>query len=299
MIKKFGKKDDGPGELRSGRYISNSISIYPGYLLVGGVSEDVEGLIKIIYFTHDGKLIKEKRTWPQMFRVHPVGKNFAVNRLHNDAKGNQVSILAIYDADLKEKKELCWQKVSLNPKKFFLVADTIQFTVFNGKIYLENSKKGLVVEVFDPEGNLVSTIKKNIKPIKLTDSHKKKFIEEFKQDPLVKYNAAQLVGIDVYLKHFNILWPDFIPLIKDIIVTGDRLYLQTFNEKDNKVEYVIMDIKGNNQKSVFLPKVMSPPFIGRLIGKGIRFFDIENDKFYYIVENEEEEEWEVHVEKIK
>ncbi len=42
----------------------------------------------------------------------------------------------------------------------------------------------------------------------------------------------------------------------------------------------------------------SEPFIGRLIGKGIRFFDIEKDKFYYIVENEEEEEWEVHVEKI-
>jgi hypothetical protein len=59
------------------------------------------------------------------------------------------------------------------------------------------------------------------------------------------------------------------------------------------------DIKGNNQESVFLAKVMSPPFIGYLIGKGIRLFDIEKDKFNYIVENEEDEEWEVHVEKIK
>jgi len=299
LINRFGKKGEGPGEMRPGRIISSSISIYPEYLLVAGVMGDTEGLVKIIYFTHEGKFIKEKKTWPQMFRVHPVGKNFVVNRLHIDENRRQTSVVAICDADLKEKKVLCRQEVSLNPKRFFLIADTIQFTVYNDKIYLENSKKGFIVEVFDHEGNLVTKIEKKVKPIKLTNSLKKSFIEEFKSDPLVKFNASHLGGMNAYLKNFNMLWPDFLPLIKDIIVSEDKIYLQTFNEKDNKIEFVIMDLKGNNQESVFLPKVMMPPFAGRLLGKGTRFFDIEKDKFYYIVENEDEEEWEVHVEKIK
>jgi hypothetical protein len=93
-------------------------------------------------------------------------------------------------------------------------------------------------------------------------------------------------------------WPDFLPWIRNIIVSGNKIYLQTYNQKDSKIEYVIMDFKGNNQKSVFLPKVILAPLAGRVLGSSIRFFDIENDKFYYIVENVEEENWEVHVKKI-
>ena len=234
-----------------------------------------------------------------MFRVHPIGKNFVVNKISRDKKGNDTSVVAVYGPDLKVKKELYKQDISENPKKFFIIPDTIQFTVYNERIYLENSKKGFVVEVFDAEGNLVSTIKKNVKPIKLTNAHKERFMEEFKEDRLNKYNASHLGGMNAYLKNFKLLWPDDLPLIRTIIVSGDKIYLQTYIEKENKTEYVIMDINGNNQRSVFLPKVMLTPIAGRVIGYGIRLFDIENDKFYYIVENEDEEEWEVHVEKIE
>ncbi len=299
LIRKFGQRGDGPGELRGGSNVSYSISVYPGYLLVADeIGDGIPGIRKILYFTHEGKFIKERRNWPQMIRVHPIGKNYVVNKIGRDDNGQEFSFIAIYDADLKLKKELSRQEVSANPKRFFMVPDTIQFTVYNEKIYLENSKEGFEVEVFDSEGNLVSDIKKNVKPIKFTNSHKKIIMEEFEEDPLIKYNASHMGGIKQYLKHFKMVWPDFLPWVRNIIVSGNNIYLQTFNQKDNKVEYVIMDFKGNNQKSVFLPKVILAPLAGRVLGSSIRFFDIENDKFYYIVENVEEENWEVHVEKI-
>jgi hypothetical protein len=36
-----------------------------------------------------------------------------------------------------------------------------------------------------------------------------------------------------------------------------------------------------------------------LVGRAAKFYKIYNNKFYYLLENEEEEEWEIHVEPLK
>jgi hypothetical protein len=67
--------------------------------------------------------------------------------------------------------------------------------------------------------------------------------------------------------------------------------------KENKSEYVVMDLKGNIIKRVYLPRVENVPYMSKIIGS--KLHTIYNDKLYYLQENEEEEKWELHVEEIK
>ena len=88
------------------------------------------------------------------------------------------------------------------------------------------------------------------------------------------------------------------PPIRDILVKEGKIYVRTFITKDDKEKYHILDLKGKELKTVFLPKPMPASYITRLANRPVRFFDIANDRFYYIVENEDEEEWELHIEPI-
>jgi hypothetical protein len=60
-----------------------------------------------------------------------------------------------------------------------------------------------------------------------------------------------------------------------------------------------MDLKGNILKKVYLPGVKEPGFGNEVLGRLAKFYKIYKNKFYYLHENEDEEEWEVHVTPIK
>jgi hypothetical protein len=283
----FGKQGEGPGEMLTTPLISNNISVYPDYLFADGIN-------KIIYYTYDGKMIREKRKNPQLIRLYPVGKNLVGARLVTEEKRVFTAVILV-DENLNEKKELYREQAFISQANLNPVEDSIHFVVYDDKIFIEESRKGFVIEIFDANGNKLSTIeKKEIKPITFTESHKKAIIEDIKSDPLMKLSG----GWEEAKKRINIKYPDTFPVIKDILVANNKIYIQTFKQKDKKVEYIILDIKGKILKSRFLPKVIESTFFSRMLGKVTQFFDIENDKFYYLYENEDEEEWEVHVEEI-
>lgn len=291
LICRFGKKGEGPGELQVNPFIANNITEYPAYLFV-------QAFNKILYFNHDGNFVREQRKVPSLFRILPVGKNFIVNKIVPGEKQQQISVAAIHDAQLKEIKELCRQEVSTRGSNMFMAADTIQFAVYKDKVYLENSKKGFVIEVYDQTGALQETIKKEIPPLTLTDNHRNELIEDLKNDPLAAAQIKNVGSWEEYKKLLNLHWPRYSPPIRDIVVSGNRIYLQTFNTREREVEFVVLAIDGQEIKRVFLPRVKEPSLLGRLVGRGTRLFDIEEDKYYYLYENEDEEVWELHVKNI-
>jgi hypothetical protein len=287
-ITTFGKQGEGPGEMMATPLISNNISVYPDYLFADGIN-------KIIYYTYDGKMIREKRKNPQLIRLYPVGKNLVGARLITEENQRVFTAVILVDENLNEKKELYREQSFISQRNLNPVEDSIHFAVYDDKIFIEESRKGFVIEIFDANGNKISTIeKKEIKPITFTESHKKAIIEDIKSDPLIKLSG----GWQEAKKRININYPDKFPVIKDILTANNKIYIQTFKEKDNKVEYIVLDFKGKILKSRFLPKVLESTFFSRILGRVTQFFDIENDKFYYLYENEDEEEWEVHVEEI-
>ena len=60
-----------------------------------------------------------------------------------------------------------------------------------------------------------------------------------------------------------------------------------------------MSMDGKTLKTLHLPMVRSSTFAAEMVGLGLKFYAIENNRFIYLVENQEEEEWEVHVLDIK
>ena len=68
LITKFGKKGEGPGELKVTPLVSNSISALNDQLFV-------EGLSKVIYFSKDGRLLKEVKKIGAFstLKIIPVG----------------------------------------------------------------------------------------------------------------------------------------------------------------------------------------------------------------------------------
>jgi hypothetical protein len=72
------------------------------------------------------------------------------------------------------------------------------------------------------------------------------------------------------------------------MVTDDRIYVLTYKQKDGTTEMIIMDLKGKEEKRLFVPVV--PPV-------GMDYYvkhDIYKGHMYRLVENVDDETWELH-----
>ena len=101
-----------------------------------------------------------------------------------------------------------------------------------------------------------------------------------------------------YLKTIHLVYPDHFPAIRDVISDPiqKKLYVKTYKKKDEKEEYMVMDLKGKILKTIFLPEVRPEPFFEQLQGDK-KYYTIHNGTFYYLemkLNDEDEEEWEVH-----
>jgi hypothetical protein len=77
------------------------------------------------------------------------------------------------------------------------------------------------------------------------------------------------------------------------VVTGNKIYVLTFKEnKAEDDECMILDLKGKRLKRIFLPLKMSTPILPYP-------YMIHEGSLYQVVEDEEEEEWALHVTEIK
>lgn len=173
----------------------------------------------------------------------------------------------------------------------------IYYSVCDDKIFIDRSPDGFVIDVFDSQGNKLYEIEKDYEKLKVTPDHKKEIINRFKEDPNIKSASQQVGGWEETQKLFTMNFPPIYPAIQELVITGKKIYIQTFKLKENKSEYVVMDLKGNIINRVYLPRFENTPMMSKILGA--KLHTIYNDKLYYLMENEDEEEWELHMEEIK
>lgn len=288
LVRKFGQKGEGPGELKFLPFLPNTVSASQEQIFVD--SPD-----KILYFSREGKLISEKRKTGLVFQLSPVGKNYVAKKgLQGDDKLGYTAI-CVYGPDLKEIKELSRQKSPQQNREVDLVPDSLNFCVSDEKIFLERSTEGFLIEVFDSMGNKLYQIEnKNYQKIPFNDQIKEQYFEFLKNDPLAKLQGWENIKATITF-HF----PGYMPAIKDLLTANGKIYIQTFLEKNGKSEFIIMDLKGKILQSILLPKPISTSYLGLMIGRAVRFFSFQNEVYYYLVENEEEETYEVHAQSLK
>jgi hypothetical protein len=73
-----------------------------------------------------------------------------------------------------------------------------------------------------------------------------------------------------------------------MFVRDDRIYVFTFKKAGEETECIILDLAGKEQKTIFVPL---PENYG-----GFQYpYDIRDNYFFGLVENEDEETWELHI----
>lgn len=296
LIAKFGEKGEGPGELKVVPMFSNSITAVRDQLIV-------EGMNKIIFFSKNGEFLKEarKKGGYRTFRIRPVKENYIAVRMISATEKDKkfYMALSLLDAEMNLIKELYRQEFPEKDKDIVMVTDAIYFAVYKDRIYVEKSEKGFVIEVFDSKGSSLFEIKKDFGSRKITGKDREAILKNLKGDNFVKLMVKAAGGWENFKKRMGFIYPGSFPPIQDIIVSDDRIYVSTYDRKGDKEKYIIMDLEGNILAAPYLPVPKESSFLSKTLGRGSRFYGIAGHKFYYLKENEDDEEWELHAIKIK
>lgn len=275
LIKKFGNEGEGPGEVLLRRVGGNTeigLFVQKDHIIVSTVG-------KVIYFSKDGDFVKEIKTEAVGRWIAPLGELY-VGKTYIREPDALYHGIVIYDSNLKKLKEIYkhihgWQ----GPNREFnpLTVDQADFEVCSDIVFVINGAR-TEIRVYNKKGEQLFSITNKDEWVEFTEEDKKEMINEYKRDAFWKRLYETRKHIFKFPKYFPpIRWFYLDPVDK-------KLYLKTEKKEKKKRKWLVFDFKGQLIKKILLP-------FGRL-----RFY---NGMCYRLLENEDEEEWELYVEKIK
>lgn len=268
FIKKFGKKGEGPGEFK--RTASNVI-VQPNHLLINSQG-------KILYFTKDGKYIKEFRTPAQDKGFKPFTHQFVAARtwIENGIIYAQVNI---FDSNLERLKEIYRVPlIRMGGKGTNMFAPIFPYYPIGDKLFIAK-ENDLVIAALDKNCDKLYSITRDYEKIKVTEEDKEQALHHLKTKSPMKSVLEMMKPI---------IFPDYFPAIRRYYIADKSIYVFTYKKKEAKRECLIFDIKGKFLKQVFLPYIVEN-FNSDYPAA------IKNGKLYQLIDNEETEEWELHV----
>ncbi|MCK4760858.1 MAG: hypothetical protein KAW12_01570 [Candidatus Aminicenantes bacterium] len=283
LLRKFGKKGQGPGELFD-------LPDSPLTMIVGKEKVLLNSLYKIIVYEKSGKMLKEKKFAPS-FLIEAVshGKNYALTKFWRK-DGTAVATTCLFSPDLKELKKLCETTIPNSYKKRKIVMPPVSTFARCGSdrlfVFDQTRTKDFTIKVFDLEGKPLPDIKASYRELMMGDSFNKKVMDTLRAHP-----AFKILPPD-FKKMLHI--PEVLPVFRQCRVKDGKLYVQTYREKGDLSEFYILDFSGKVLKKIFLPGA------DRL---QIRInpaatYTFQGGKYYYLVDDIDEEQWELHVKKL-
>jgi len=280
---KFARKGEGPGEIKMSSFHTNTLSLHKGQIVI-------DSLDKMIYYSPAGKFLREKKKGRFLaLQVKPIANHFVVKGVDRKDKETEYITLSLYDEKMQKIKEIARQKSNIQLGSVELIPDSLHFTIIGDNVYIEKSIKGFYIDVFNKNGNLLKTIKNNSQKTKVTDKDKESALNRYKNDSLVKQ-----FGFEQLKSRNKFLYSKIFPEIQDIINYGDKIVIKTFRKEKEKNQYMIFNKEGKLIKKTFLPKTWEGEMISHLNGIEPKLFKFYNGYFYHLVENIENEEYELH-----
>lgn len=284
LIKKFGKRGEGPQEFMTSPYMGPV-----GALWIDVESEHllVKSLGKLSWFTKNGDFVKETKSpvpflW--MFYTHGekyVGLKYEVGDVRYD-------VLAAFNEKLEEIKELDRMEdgFQLGKGMTVLKQNPVQ-RVYKDRLYTAWDIN-FQIKVYDTDFKLLFSIKHPVERLKVSEDLKKKIIEFFKTSQMTK---------NYYEMMKPIRFPESFPALQNLFISEDKIYAITFNstspdEFTDNTETLIFNLKGKFLEKVILPIKRMDPIMQYP-------FTIHKGKLYQLIENEDEEQFEVHITEIR
>jgi len=276
QIKTFGKAGEGPQEFKVSPFgIPLILFEMDGTLYV---SSDT----KLSLFTLDGEFIREIKVPPfQVFVPIAQGKFVASGTAAGDDQQMFLNI-GLYDEKVRLVKELYRSDTAVGPNANFIFPySSFAFSPQGEEIFVVIGKEGFVIDVFDLEGKRVRRIQKDTTPLPVPDSYKKSIDDWLKRDPGFKQFYEFFKTRLKFKSHF--------PAIMDMIIENNRIYVFTYKHEGHRYELIILDLQGKERGRVRVP---IPGLVGNLFKSPI--YAIDRGFYYVLMENEDDEIWELH-----
>lgn len=270
LLNKIGSKGEGPLEFKINPFvkvIDDKIYIADPY--------------KYILVTKQGKLLEEQKFSFYTGRTSPINENWVIAKMINPEKNKIRMDVLLLDKDFSIKKTLREgesKTMEINQPKY-LIKPFNTFRCQDDKIVLLNGSKGFNIEIFSYTGQKIRAIDKPYKKLRTTEAHKKAEIQ---------YRMARVRSFKKWWKRNKnqYLFHEFLPAVRDIFVTHDRIFVKTYGLQEEKEEFIILDWQGNILKTVYLTASWR------------NHFAFVGNTFYFLKENEDAEEWEFFSETI-
>ncbi len=280
LLKKFGQKGEGPGEFKLDA--DNQIFLHPapGGLMVNSVG-------RISYFTGDGNFIEEIKNHSGLW-LKPLHDAFVGMKKTYNKKNLRSRTVWLFNKELKPVKEIYGEKDGIQPR--LKTVDAVSwpssaiYRTYGGKLFINNRETGKI-HLYDRAGNKLYDIAVPTVPVKMTDQLKAKYVKFYKEeDP---YWRARWERMKSWYR-----FPETLPPAWDFRVKDNNIFIVTHREKEGAPLCLVLDLEGKLLKKAFLPLVTWDVM-------GIMPYDFGNGKLYQCVENEETEQWELHVHQVK
>lgn len=279
LINKFGKEGEGPQEFKLDNRNARGVMI--------ALTEDkilVNSVGRLSFFTKDGKYLGEKQTGGSGIRFQPVGDGRYVGEGFGSENNINYSLRHLYDPDFKRGIELYKRESFFQPRgplnSFYFFSPMVE--VYREKIFINGVDNQ--VYVFDNTGKKLYTVTFEHEKLKITGEYKKRVHEWHKTYPEMRRFYDMIKD--------RLTFPEYFPGIRMFNVADGKVYILTHKKKDDKSELVVLDIKGNPLKRVFVP------FAERDL-RTFAPYTIKNDKLYQLIETDDNEAWELHITDIK
>ncbi len=276
-VGKFGKKGEGPGEINASRMggLSFNLNVVNNNIFIHNRS-------KVMFFEKNGRFISEKKLNGGFIRgMIPVGNNFVARSFKIGENRSRTESISIYNNKFKKIGEVTGKKGSEFTRGSFVKIYFDQ-NIFNMKshgktIYLNNSKD-FIINRYDENGKIMNPLKIDYNLIKISSSKKADIKNYYKNDSRFSDFWERIKDM------FDIA--DQYPAIKNFFVTDNRIYVHTFKRTDSGDEFYILDKSGK-----VIGKKIIPVAVNNII-EDFPYF-VESGKLYNLVEDEDEEEWEL------
>ena len=271
LKKKFGKAGEGPQEFRGFAYIT----VQPDHLLINSVG-------KVSYYKKDGTFVKELKSPGGMMNnfFFPLDKGFVGAARSVEDQVLYVTLNA-YDSNLNKGIELYRMKSPIQQTgKIELLKQAFTYRTHDNKIFVAG-KEGFIIDVLDHTGKPLLSITQKYEQREFTADDEKALREVLKAQYRGQYEAVK----------DRLAFPSHYPEIQYFLIRDNKLYVATWKREGDKVEFFIFDLQGKLLKRLFVPFVFSNPIQPYPL-------DIRKGKVYQVIENEDEE-WELHVNEIE
>lgn len=243
----------------------------------------VDSQDKVLYFSKDGTFIREQRKPIGVANITPVGKNFVGSKLAVIEDKTQYQAVVLYDDKFEIVKELAREVSPAQSVKMTteLPPDALNFAVHKENIFVEKSREGFLIEVYNSGGELIRKIRSEIKRKSIGGKEKKKLLENFKKDPSVK--AA---GFDNIIRQTKLIYPDSLPAITGLEIADNKLYVKTSQRYADQSDFLVLDLEGNQLGHIQMPGLTETPLVAHLLN--VKYYTISQGKIYYLTFGEKE-----------